>query len=77
LREQGFPVSVAPAPVIVHYPSSPADAAAMRKRLLSRDILPTFIEYPAGPAQAYYRFAISSEHTPEQLANLLEAMTSD
>jgi 7-keto-8-aminopelargonate synthetase-like enzyme len=77
LREQGFPVSSAPSPIIVFHPSTPAEAGAMRERLLSRKILPTCIEYPAGPEQGYFRFAICSEHTPEQLADLLKAMTTD
>jgi len=77
LREQGFPVSAAPTPIIVFHPSTPAEAGAMRERLLARKILPTFIEYPGGPEQNYFRFAISSEHSEEQLDDLLKALTSD
>ena len=28
---------------------------------------------PGGPAQGYFRFAISSEHTPKQLAALIQS----
>jgi len=77
LREQGFPVSSAPTPIIVFNPSTAAEIGAMRERLLSRKILPTYIEYPGGPGQACYRFAISSEHTRRQLDDLLDALTTD
>jgi 7-keto-8-aminopelargonate synthetase-like enzyme len=77
LRQQGFPVSVAPTPIIVFYPSTPAESAALRDRLLSRKILPTFIDYAGGPEQSYFRFALSSEHTPAQLDDLLNALMTD
>ena len=77
LREQGFPVSVPPTPIIVFYPSTLAEAGAMRERLLTRKILPTYVEYPGGPEQGYFRFAISSEHTPAQLEDLLQALMTD
>jgi len=77
LREQGFPVSAAPTPIIAFHPAAPAEAAALRERLLSRKIYPCFIQYPGGPATGYFRFAISSEHTREQLDRLLSALTAD
>ncbi|MGD0411948.1 MAG: pyridoxal phosphate-dependent aminotransferase family protein [Verrucomicrobiota bacterium] len=77
LREQGFPVSAAPTPILAFHPSTPAEAGALRERLLSRKIYPCFIEYPGGPETGYFRFAISSEHTREQLNNLLSALTAD
>jgi 7-keto-8-aminopelargonate synthetase-like enzyme len=44
---------------------------------LTRKILPTYVEYPGGPEQGYFRFAISSEHTPAQLEDLLQALMTD
>ena len=49
LREQGYPLSVAPTPIIVHYPSTQTEIEATRERLLSLKILPSLIEYPGGP----------------------------
>jgi 7-keto-8-aminopelargonate synthetase-like enzyme len=77
LREQGFPVSAAPTPIIAFHPSTAAEAGALRERLLSRKIYPCFIDYPGGPEGGYFRFAISSEHTREQLDDLLKALTGN
>jgi 7-keto-8-aminopelargonate synthetase-like enzyme len=76
LREQGFPVTSVPSPIIVFHPTV-AEAGAMRERLLARKILPCFTEYPGAPGQGYLRFAISSEHSEEQLADFLKAITTD
>ena len=76
LREQGFPVTSVPSPIIVFHPTV-AEAGAMRERLLARKILPCFTEYPGAPEQGYLRFAISSEHSEEQLADFLKAITTD
>ena len=77
LRQQGFPVSAAPAPIIVCHPSTPAEVAALRERLMARKIFPSFIQYPGGPESGYFRFALSSEHKRRQLDDLLSALTSD
>jgi 7-keto-8-aminopelargonate synthetase-like enzyme len=77
LRQQGFPVAAAPTPIIPMRPSTLAETAALRERLLARKIYPCFIQYPGGPENAWFRFAISSEHTPKQLDDLLGALTED
>jgi 7-keto-8-aminopelargonate synthetase-like enzyme len=77
LREKGFPVDAAPTPIIAFTPTSLAEAAHLRKRLLARNIFPSFIRYPGGPPQGYFRFALSSEHTAGQRQDLMEAITSD
>jgi len=77
LRMQGFPVPSAPAPIIPFLPATPQEAAALRRRLLSRSIFPSFIQYPGAPEAGYFRFAISSEHTGAQLNNLLKALTAE
>lgn len=46
---------------------------ALRRELLQTEIHPPLIQY-GGPAKSYYRFAISSEHTPEQIHNLTRAL---
>jgi 7-keto-8-aminopelargonate synthetase-like enzyme len=45
--------------------------ARLRQALLSAGIYPSFIRYPGAPAQGYFRFVISSEHTRGQLQKLI------
>lgn len=53
-------------PIIQIAPGSPA----LKAQLLRKKIYPSWIRYPGGPPKGYFRFAISSEHTKEQLRNL-------
>ena len=46
----------------------------LRRRLLGNGIYPSCIRYPSDKADAFYRFAISSEHTRAQLEKLAEAL---
>jgi 8-amino-7-oxononanoate synthase len=71
LRARGLSVPLTPAPVISLVPRTASEAAKMRKRLLAHEVFPSFIRYPGGPADGYFRFIISSEHTQEQLDALL------
>ncbi len=57
-------------PILAVTPRGPAAAARFRQRLLNRRIFPARIRYPGGPAGGYFRFAISSEHTAEELDRL-------
>lgn len=61
-------------PILALRPRSPAAAARLRQRLLDRRIYPPLIRYPGGPPGGYFRFAISSEHRPEELARLVEVL---
>lgn len=61
-------------PILSVVPRSAAETARLKKRLLANKIFPSFIRYPGGPSQGYFRFAISSEHTPAQIKRLLEAI---
>jgi len=70
----GFPVPMTPVPVIAVTPGNPAQAMAIKRRLIARGIFPSFIKYPGGPAGGYFRFVISSEHSEKQLDNLLVAL---
>jgi 8-amino-7-oxononanoate synthase len=49
-------------------------SVALKTKLLRRKIFPSWIRYPGGPSQGYFRFALSSEHTKEQLNNLRAAL---
>ncbi|MGH7944016.1 MAG: aminotransferase class I/II-fold pyridoxal phosphate-dependent enzyme [Opitutaceae bacterium] len=56
------------------YPSSPAQAAALRKSLLAAGILPSWIRYLQGPPGGFFRFAVCSEHTPFQVRQFAAAV---
>lgn len=55
-------------------PESLAGAEALKKALLKAGIYPSYIRYPGGPADGYFRFALSSEHTAVQLQKLVETL---
>jgi 8-amino-7-oxononanoate synthase len=61
-------------PIISITPRSASEAARLKRRLLKAGIFPSLIRYPNGPTTGYFRFAISSEHTPKQVQALLEAI---
>ncbi|MBX3743841.1 MAG: aminotransferase class I/II-fold pyridoxal phosphate-dependent enzyme [Verrucomicrobiae bacterium] len=50
--------------------------AELGRRLRAAGILPPRMRYPNGPAPEYFRFAISSEHSAGQMANLREVLDS-
>ncbi len=50
-------------------------AMVLSHRLLATGIYPSCIRYPTGSEWAFYRFAISSEHTREQLEQLVAALS--
>jgi 7-keto-8-aminopelargonate synthetase-like enzyme len=61
-------------PVIAVTPATSAETERLKSRLVNAGIFPSFIRYPNGPANGYFRFAISSEHTAEQIEKLLGAI---
>ncbi len=73
-RRAGLPVPANPCPIVSLVPRNTRAAARLRKRLLAREVYPSFIRYPGGPESGYFRFAISSEHTREQLDQLAAAL---
>jgi 8-amino-7-oxononanoate synthase len=75
LRAKGMPVPETPAPIVSLIPGGPREANALSKTLLSRNIFPSFIRYPGGQKGGYFRFVISSEHSREQLDNLIAALS--
>ena len=70
LRQIGWPVVESPAPIISCAPQRRADRERLKRKLLAAGIYPSFIRYPGGPGRGYFRFALSSEHTTEQLDQL-------
>jgi 7-keto-8-aminopelargonate synthetase-like enzyme len=74
LRSAGFPVPDGPGPIAPIVPRDARDAESLRRRLLAHEIHPPLIHYPGGPASGYFRFALSSEHSAEQLDALAKCI---
>ena len=66
----GKPSPPVPSPIVSVIPSKPKQVAALRERLLHAGIFPSYIHYPGGPESGYFRFAISSEHSENQIQKL-------
>jgi len=75
LRSRGLSVPHTPAPIVCIIPRAAAEVAKMRQRLLAHGVYPSFIRYPGGPKGGYFRFVISSEHSQEQLDDLLGGLS--
>ena len=61
-------------PITAVLPRTDAEAVRLKRDLLKAGIFPCLIHYPGGPCSAYFRFAISSEHTPAQIERLLDVI---
>jgi len=59
-----------PSPVVALLPRNATDAAALRDLLQMTGIYPGFIHYPGGPRSGYFRLALSSEHSAQQISAL-------
>jgi 8-amino-7-oxononanoate synthase len=77
LRSRGLSVPHTPAPIVSIVPRAAAEVAKMRQRLLAHGVYPSFIRYPGGPQGGYFRFVISSEHSQEQLDDLLSGLNQN
>jgi 7-keto-8-aminopelargonate synthetase-like enzyme len=76
LREAGLNLNSGPAPIIPITLCDIRRIHRLRRALFAADIYPPYINYLGGPRHAYFRFVISSEHTPEQLDNLVKVLIS-
>lgn len=70
LRRAGLNLPDAPGPVIPFVLPTARANAALNRALLAAGIFPSFISYH-GPANGYFRFVISSEHSQRQLEQLV------
>ena len=61
---------VTPGPIVAVTPRSKAETKKLGTALQQAGIFPPLIHYPNAPAAGYFRFVISSEHTPKQLHTL-------
>jgi 7-keto-8-aminopelargonate synthetase-like enzyme len=74
LRLAGFPLPETPGPIIGLAPPDESAAQRLRRALLQAGVFPPSIVYPNTSARSYFRFAISSEHTAEQLDTLQQTL---
>ncbi len=74
LKAAGFDLPENANPIFPIIPESKQKTERLKKSLLKAGIYPPFIQYPGGPTNGYFRFAVSSEHTREQLQKLAEAL---
>jgi len=65
----------APYPLSPIVAALPENSGALRRKLLAAGIYPPLIKYPGGPAQGYFRFALSSEHSPRQINALADVVS--
>lgn len=76
LTKAGFPIIDNSSPIISCVPRKAREAKSLARRLKSNGVFPSLIRYPGGPANGYFRFAISSEHSHEQIRALTDALRS-
>jgi 8-amino-7-oxononanoate synthase len=67
VRAVGGPIPDAPGPMFSLAPRDASAVRRLRQMLLAAGIYPCHIRYPNGPAPSYFRFALSSEHTAQQV----------
>jgi len=66
---------ITPEPILPIIPRNAKEATGMTRELLQAGIYPPLVKYATGPAEGYFRFVISSEHSREQLEELLRVLT--
>jgi len=64
----------APGPIVSISFDDPGKTKRLHRNLMAAGIYPPFMKYPGGPADGYFRFAISSEHSRRQLAELVKVL---
>ena len=74
LQNAGVALPQTPGPVVPVHFSSDRKIADLKQRLLAGGIYPPFLRYPGGPAEGYFRFVLSSEHSRGQLDRLLDVL---
>lgn len=77
LRNAGLTLPETSSPIIPIFLKTRRDVLALKKKLLANGIYPPLLHYPGSPANGYFRFVISSEHTGEQLDTLIAVLISD
>lgn len=74
LRRAGWAIPDTPSPILAFLPRSPSQVSRLKRALLAAGIYPSFIKYPGGPPQGYFRFALSCEHSRAQIDRLVDTL---
>jgi len=74
LRGGGIVLAANDSPVVGIIPPTGKMAARISGQLSRAGVFPTLIRYGGGAPHGFFRFAISSEHTPAQLDTLARAL---
>ncbi|HDR03939.1 MAG TPA: aminotransferase class I/II-fold pyridoxal phosphate-dependent enzyme [Candidatus Marinimicrobia bacterium] len=74
LNEWGISHPIYETPVIAILPKSDDEKDSLFQSLKEYEIFPSYINYPGGPANGYFRFALSSAHSNEQIDSLITAI---
>ena len=74
LRSACLPLPHTPGPIVALTTEDAKAKARLERALLAAQIYPSFIKYPGGPQEGYFRFVISSEHTKAQLERLTKVL---
>ncbi|MEA3499960.1 MAG: pyridoxal phosphate-dependent aminotransferase family protein [Candidatus Marinimicrobia bacterium] len=74
LNEIGFNVNISPTPVINLSFKDENINQILKNILVESKIYPSFIKYLNGPKKGYFRFALSSEHSDEQIEKLYSCL---
>lgn len=59
-----------PVPIVAFTAGSPEDMRALHRAALDEGCLAPLVSYPGGPAPAYFRLSVTSEHTDDQIGRL-------
>jgi 7-keto-8-aminopelargonate synthetase-like enzyme len=74
LRDKGFQLPLTPTPTIPVLYDNPIHVEKLKILLKKAGIYPTYIFYPGGPKEGYFRFALSSVHTWDDIHVFLDCI---
>lgn len=74
LMAAGLPIADNGSAIVSLVPGPGGRAGKLARRLLAHGVYPSLISYPGGPIGGWFRFAISSEHSHEQIRTLTDAL---
>jgi 8-amino-7-oxononanoate synthase len=75
-RQIGFDIPKSPAPIVSITYYDKQKNKKLSQLLIANGIYPPFINYPGAPPGGHFRFAITSNHTDEQVNILYETVKS-
>jgi 7-keto-8-aminopelargonate synthetase-like enzyme len=74
LRKAGLELPETAGPIVPLQVKDRRELSKLNRALLAADIYPPLIHYPGSPANGFFRFVISSEHTHRQLDHLISVL---